>query len=126
MCSWCNATVGDVLILLFILKSNPRVVIRFRMLESSTYQTGRLGQRACLQTDVACLDRDGGVSLLFVLSSFLFSRTFCVSSFSAKLLLIDVHDDLNDEHEFVNDCCKKVRILSYNNSSIHLVYTGSS
>ena len=53
---------------------------------------------------------------------FNFHEILFVSSLSTKLLLIDVHDDLNDEHEFVNNCCKKVRIISYNNSPIHLVF----
>ena len=85
-----------------------------RMQECRTHQTDRRGQRARLQTDVACLDKESCVSLLFVPSSRLFSRSLFVSSLSTKLLLIDVHDGLNDEHEFVNNCCKNVRILSYN------------
>ena len=93
-----------------------------RMQECRTHQTDRRGQRARLQTDVACLDKESCVLLLFVPSSRLFSRSLFVSSLSTKLLLIDVHDDLNDEHEFVNNCCKNVRILSYYNSPIHLVF----
>ena len=92
------------------------------MQECRTHQTGRRGQRARLQTDVACLDKESCVLSLFVPSSLLFSRGLFVSSLSTKLLLIDVHDDLNAEHEYVSNCCKNVRILSYKNSPIHLVF----
>ena len=92
------------------------------MQECRTHQTGRRRQRDRLQTDMACLDKESCVSLLFVPSSLLFSRILFVYSLSTKLFLIDVHDDLNDEHEFVDNCCKNVRILSYNNSPIHSVF----